>query len=59
MGDLNCVDKFPDDLPLNEIHIDHENFSIYMPLRGTHVVFHIHTIKNVFVSPAFLPVEDL
>eukprot|EP01066_Platyproteum_vivax_P013807 Platyproteum_vivax@DN6234_c0_g1_i2.p1 len=41
----------PKDLKPNKIHVDSHNNAILVPFNGTHVPFHVSTIKNVSQPP--------
>lgn len=40
-------DNFPKDLRPNKIYIDHKHSCILVPVNGTHLPFHVSTIKNL------------
>jgi len=45
MEEIQTLTTMPIELPPNEIYVDQDNDCLFIPIRGTHYVFHILTIK--------------
>jgi nucleosome binding factor SPN SPT16 subunit len=39
--------ELPKEMKKNQIYVDSKNNSILLPINGTHIPFHIHTLKSV------------
>ncbi len=44
------TNKYPRDLPTAQIFVDMDKESVFFPIGGLHVPFHISTIKNVTIN---------
>ncbi|CBZ50043.1 putative transcription elongation factor FACT 140 kDa [Neospora caninum Liverpool] len=55
MEDIKCFsgpEGFPRDLKANKLYVDFKSESLLVPIHGSHLPFHLSTVKNVTCSEA-------